>query len=203
MPDNATPLPPPPVDSIFATNLVASAQGQSIKFNNHSFDQIPSRQGEVVDFQQIIADNKYPDPGLTPDEQTAFSHRYSFAALIWQFVYYFAMGDTLMAWLSIICSVVFILAPLLLIFPIWARRRAYQSKNWSGFSEFYHAQKKWDRSALYLLIVSVILLLITFWLLGPILLNAIQAVTGSTDANSNFSQQVQDTVKQYQDVLGQ
>jgi len=155
-----------------------------------------------VDFKKIIEENAFPDPGLTPDEQTAFTHRYSLAALIWQFVYYFAMGDGLLAWLSIGCSVIFVFAPLLLILPIWARRRAFQSHRWSGFSEFYWAQKKWDRSALWLLVATVALGLISFWIIGPILLNSFSAVTGGNNSGG-FSQQVQDTVKQYQDILGQ
>jgi len=158
---------------------------------------------QTVDFQKIIDQNAHPDPGLTPEEQAKFIHRYSFAALIWQFIYYFAMGDGLLAWLSIFCSVVFIFSPLLLILPFWARRRAYDSHEWSGFPEYYSVQKKWDRSAVYITIIGFVLGALSFWILGPTLLNAIRAVTGNSNPDASFTQQLQDTVKQYQNVLGQ
>ena len=158
----------------------------------------------AVDYQKIIAETTRPDPGLSPNEQSRFIHRYSFAALVWQFVYYFAMGDNLLAWLSIICSVIFVFAPLLLVFPIWARRRAYDSGKFTVFSDYHSAQKKWDRSALYLTLITLVLGLLSIWVFGPALLNAIHTVTGgSTDPNASVTSQLQDAVKQYQDVLGQ
>lgn len=154
-------------------------------------------------YQKIIRDNIYPDPGLSDDQQRRFTHRYSFAALVLQFVYFFAMGDGLLAWLSIGCSVIYIFSPLLLIFPIWARRRAFASRRWSGFNEFYYAQKKWDRLALYLLIALVVLGLITFWLIGPTVINSFHTLTGQTTSGGSLNQQVQDAVRQYQSILGQ
>lgn len=155
----------------------------------------------TVDFKEILNDSVYPDPGLTAEQQQNFVNRYSFSALVLQFVYYFAMGDALLAWGSLICSVSIVLTPLLLIFPFFARRRAYQKRTWSGFSEFYHNQKKWDREAVYLAIVSIILLVIALWLIEPMILQSAQTLTGQSDS-TDFTQQLQDTVGQYQDILG-
>lgn len=155
-----------------------------------------------VDFKKILDDSVYPDPELTPEQQQKFVNGYSFSALVLQFVYYFAMGDALLAWVSLICSVSIVLTPLLLVFPFFARRRAYQKRTWSGFSEFYHNQKKWDREALYLTIASIILVVVALWLIGPMILKSAQTLTGQS-SSTDFTQQLQDTVEQYQDILGQ
>ncbi|MEK7202048.1 MAG: hypothetical protein AAB669_00735 [Patescibacteria group bacterium] len=155
-----------------------------------------------VDFKKILNDAVYPDPGLTPEQQDKFVGRYSFSALVLQFVYYFAMGDALLAWGSLICSVSIVLTPLLLIFPLFARRRAFEKRQWSGFSEFYHNQRKWDREALYLTIASIILVVVALWLIGPMILKSAQTLTGQS-GSTDFTQQLQDTVGQYQDILGQ
>lgn len=155
-----------------------------------------------VDLKKILNDSVYPDPGFTAEQQQNFVNRYSFSALVLQFVYYFAMGDALLAWGSLICSVSIILTPLLLVFPFFARRRAYQKRTWSGFSEFYHNQKKWDREALYLTIASIVLVVVVLWLIGPMILQSVQNLTGQS-GSSDFTQQLQDTVQQYREILGQ
>lgn len=156
-----------------------------------------------TDFKKIITETAYPDPGLTPEAEQKFANRYSFGALVLQFVYYFAMDDALLAWLSIACSIIFIFAPLLLIFPFFARRRAYKKRPWSGFAEFYHNQKKWDREALYLLIATLVLGVVTFWIIGPMILNSFGSLNGGQTPSGGFTQQLQDTVQQYQNILGQ
>lgn len=156
----------------------------------------------TVDFKKILNDSVYPDPGLDEDQQQKFVNRYSFSALVLQFVYYFAMGDQLLAWGSLVCSVSIVLTPLLLVFPFWARRRAYEKRTWSGFNEFYHNQKEWDREALYLTIASIILAVVAMWLIGPMILKSAQTLTGQSDS-TNFTQQLQDTVQQYREILGQ
>ncbi len=168
-------------------------------WNNISVPQTPAA---PVDFKKILEDNAYPDPGLTAEQQQDFVNRYSLSALVLQFVYYFAMGDQLLAWGSLICSVSIVLTPLLLIFPFWARRRAYQRRTWSGFGEFYHNQKKWDREALYLTIASIILAVVALWLISPMILKSVHSLTGQSPS-TNLTQQLQDAVKQYQDILGQ
>lgn len=154
-----------------------------------------------VDFKKNLSDSVYPDPGLTAEQQEQFVNRYSLSALILQFVYYFAMGDALLAWGSLICSVSIVLTPLLLIFPFFARRRAYQKRTWSGFNEFYHNQKKWDREALYLMIATIILAVVALWLIGPMILKSAQTLTGQS-GSTDFTQQLQDTVQQYREILG-
>lgn len=155
-----------------------------------------------VDFKKILNDAVYPDPGLDEDRQEKFINRYSFSALVLQFVYYFAMGDALLAWASLVCSVSIVLTPLLLVFPFWARRRAYERRQWSGFNEFYQNQRKWDREAVYLTLASIILAVVALWLIGPMILKSAQTLTGQSDS-TNFTQQLQDTVQQYREILGQ
>jgi hypothetical protein len=153
-----------------------------------------------VDFKKIIDQTVYPDPGINDEQKQAFINRYSFSALVLQFVYYFAMGDQLLAWLSLLCSISIVLTPILLFFPFFARRRAYQKRSWTGFSEFYHNQREWDKEALYLTIATIILIAISLWLIGPMILQSAQSLTGQS-GSTNFSQQLQDTLKQYQDIL--
>ncbi|MDP3992635.1 MAG: hypothetical protein Q8Q05_00205 [bacterium] len=162
----------------------------------------PRRPAAPVDFKKVLNDSVYPDPGFTPEQQQEFINRYSFSALILQFVYYFAMGDALLAWGSLVCSVSIVLTPLLLVFPFFARRRAFEKRQWSGFNEFYHNQKKWDREAVYLTIASIILIVVALWLIGPIILKSAQTLTGQS-GSTDFTQQLQDTVQQYRDILGQ
>ena len=156
----------------------------------------------TVDFKNILEQAAYPDPGLNDQQQLEFVNRYSFAALVLQFVYYFAMEDQLLAWSSIICSVSIVLTPLLLIFPFWARRRAYQKRHWSGFNEFFHNQRRWDREAVHLTVATIVLGLAVLWLIGPMILKSAQTLTGQSGAG-DFTQQLQDTVQQYRDILGQ
>lgn len=165
-------------------------------------DSISAPPTPLTDFQKIITKNAYPDPGLTAEQKQTFVNRYSFGALILQFVYYFAMGDAFLAWVSVICSVSIVLTPLLLIFPFWARRRAFQKRQWSGFGEFYHNQKKWDREAIYLLSATLLLLAAALWLIGPLILKSAQNLTGQP-GSTDFTNQLQDTVQQYRDILGQ
>ena len=154
----------------------------------------------MPDFQKILEQVAYPDSGLSSEQQQKFNNRYSFSALILQFVYYFAMGDQLLAWLSLICSISIVFTPLLFLFPVWARRRAFASRKWSGFNEFYHNQKKWDREAAYLTIASVALGLVVIWLIGPMILKSTQNLTGQP-GSTDFTQQLQDTVQQYRNLL--
>lgn len=165
-------------------------------------DNIPTPQipAAPVDFKKIIEENAHPDPGFSAEQQQKFINRYSPSALILQFVYYFAMGDQLLAWLSLVCSISIFLTPVLLIFPFYARRRAYQKRSWTSFGEFYHTQKKWDKEALYLAIASIILVLVVLWLIGPMILHSVQNLTGQSDS-ANLSGQLQDTVQQYRDIL--
>ena len=154
-----------------------------------------------IDFKKIINDQVYPDSGLSETQQQEFVGRYSFSALILQFVYYFAMDDQLMAWLSLVCSVSIILIPALFIFPLFARRRAFHKRSWSGFNEFYHNQKNWDREALYLTIATIFLGLVALWIIGPMILGSARNLTGPAPGSSDFTQQLQDTVRQYQEIL--
>ncbi len=94
--------------------------------------------------KQIIDQGTYPDSGLSSEEQEKFINRYSLGALTLNVVYFFAMSDSPMAWLSLACSVIFIFAPLLFIFPFFARRRAYTRRQWSSFNHFYAVQRQWD-----------------------------------------------------------
>lgn len=153
-----------------------------------------------VDFKKILNDAVYPDPGLTAEQKEKFVGRYSFSALVLQFVYYFAMGDALLAWASMVCSVSIVLTPLLLFFPFFARRRAFEKRTWSGFNEFYHNQRKWDREALNITIASIILVVVALWLIGPMILQSVQNLTGQS-GNTNYTQQLQDIVQQYQGIL--
>ncbi|MCR4277807.1 MAG: hypothetical protein NUV85_02210 [Candidatus Berkelbacteria bacterium] len=153
-----------------------------------------------ADFKKILNESVYPNPGLTAEQQEKFVNQYSFSALILQFVYYFVMGDALLAWGSLICSVSIVLTPLIVVFPFWARRRAYQKRTWSSFNEFYHNQKKWDREATYLAIVSIVLVVVSLWLIGPMILKSAQVLTGQS-GSTDFTQQLQDAVQQYRDIL--
>ncbi len=140
----------------------------------------------------------------SPEQQGRYLRRYSPAALIFSVFYFAAMKDWLFAIASIICSVTIVLLPGLLILPIFARRRAYGYKNWASFEEFQEVQISWDKSAIYSLVVLVILTILIGFLAGPSFLNAIHQISPSTsqDNGQNVIQQLNQTKNDFQNVIG-
>ncbi len=160
------------------------------------------------DFQaqltKILDNQEYPTNNTTPELQEKFLRHYSFGALVLNFFYFTAMKDKLMAWLSLLAGLIIFFTPLLFIFPIWARRRAYQTRDWQNFGQFEHAQRKWDRSALYLLVVMAIIFYIAFRAITPILLNGFRHINPNLDSSSgDYIQQLQQTEQDLQQTLGQ
>lgn len=157
------------------------------------------------ELRTILDTETYPTTNTTPELQQRFLNRFSFGALVFNFAYFFAMRDRLLAWLSLFVTIVFIFSPLLLVFPFWARRRAYQSRPWQSFGQFEHIQKKWDRAGVWALVVVILLFYLLFRLLTPLLLNGFQQINpellnGNSD---NYVQQLQQTENDLQQILGQ
>lgn len=159
---------------------------------------------EPTDIKARLYENQFPSRNVTPEQQARYLGRYSVGALVMSFFYYQAMRDRLLAWLSILVSIAFFLSPLLLIFPFWARRRAYQSRTWRNFGEFESNQKKWDRVGLYSLLALAVLLFLAFRLLTPLLLNGFAQINpGLTNTDSsNYIDQLNQTKDSLQQILG-
>jgi len=83
-----------------------------------------------------------PVEDVSPLEREEYLKKFSFAALIWNFFYYQAMGDTLFVWISLSSSVFIVTLPALIPMAFMARRRAWEStkRQWRDFREFQAAQ---------------------------------------------------------------
>lgn len=96
----------------------------------------------------------------TAEEKERFLGGYSFGAFVYSTVYFMAMGDKLLAGLSLFSGIIF--SPLIAVFPFVARRRAWQIRHWQNFNEFEVVQKRWDRAGLYGIIICIFLLFMAF-----------------------------------------
>ena len=152
-------------------------------------------------YRQIIAQNAYPASNLSPEQQRAYVNRYSFGALVFNFIYYFAMEDSPLAWLSLFCTIFFVFLPVIFILPLFARRRAWARRQWLNFDHFHTTQKQWDRWGWSMLIFTIALIGLSLWIIGPMILRSVQNLTGQS-GTTNFTQQLRVAVKQYQDILG-
>lgn len=169
---------------------------------------ITPKQNLTPDFkrqlQTILDTEMYPTKNNTPALQEKFVKRYSFGALVASVFYYAAMRDKLFIWLSILCSVVFLLSPLLLIMPIWARRRAYVSRSWQSYGEFEHVQRQWDRAGICALALVILLIYLMFRILTPVLLNGFKQINPNLYPSSgNYLEQLQQTEDDLRQTLGQ
>jgi len=91
-------------------------------------------------------------------EDEKYLHQFSFAAMSFSTIYFWAMGDKLFAIASLIGGVVF--PPILFVLPFFSRARAWQMRQWYDFIEFKKIQKMWDAAAIY----GLILLVLVFYL---------------------------------------
>jgi len=151
-----------------------------------------------------VNEKLFPTTHTTPEEQQKYLNTYSFGALVLSFFYYQAMRDKLLMWLSVIVSLVFFLTPLLFLFPLWARRRAYSSRAWQNFGEFEDVQAKWDRAGVYFLISSLLGLYLLFRLVAPLLLSGLEQISPTLSpgsSGSNTLQQLQQTRDQLQQTI--
>ena len=126
----------------------------------------PRLEPEVEDIDKIMAEKVNPTFNITPESQAHYLKTYSFGALVLNYFYYRAMGDKLLAWLSVLASLSVVLLPLIFIFPFWARQRAYQLGKWQNFGQFEASQKKWDEMSVYMFIISLIILYLLIRFLG-------------------------------------
>jgi len=85
----------------------------------------------------------------------------------------------------------------------WARRRSFDQKTFSTFSQFQENQNSWDRYGLYLIAVFSFLTIVAIGLLSSVIKTAVQQVNPNfLDGNSaNYIQQLEQTTQSYQDLL--
>jgi hypothetical protein len=115
---------------------------------------------------------------------------FSWAALLYGPVYYFAMKDWLFVVLSALASLVVVTVPALIPLAFLARKRAWKLKKWDSEEQFWQVQQSWDRSA----IVGGVLSIIVLYFLSRYVFSVLSTTFGTTDSNV-ILQQVQD---QYQ-----
>lgn len=94
---------------------------------------------------------------LSVVDQEKFMSQYSFAALVYGPIYFFAMNDWFFAILSLTGSILFF--PIIFLLPIFARRRAWANKKWFNLNDFIRLQKVWDKAGIY----GAVLLLVVFY----------------------------------------
>lgn len=119
----------------------------------------------------------------SPEEQEKYLKGYSWSALVYNVFYFFAMRDWLFVGISIVCSIVIYLIPVLFILPFFARRRAWEKRGWKDYAEFSETQKQWDRSSIYGIVVLVLVILI-----GGYLLSTLVKGFSASDLQNNVNQ---------------
>jgi hypothetical protein len=118
---------------------------------------------------------------------------FSWAGLIYGPVYYAAMKDWSFAVISLLASIFFYTIPLLIPLAFFARKRAWQYRDWEGEEQFWQAQRQWDKSAL----VIGIVLVISLYVVAHYIIGTLSATFGTTDPQA-ILQQVQDQYKEIQ-----
>ena len=156
----------------------------------------PPRQGltpqEQAQIQLIMNNAQAEDAGVSAvSPETGFS----VAALAYGPVYFWAMGDKPFAFLSLVCMVVIWLAPGIIVLAFLARRRAWESKPWRNVIEFNAAQKRWDQSAWFVLIITVVALVLSYHYLKPLLTSSLEGAGFGSGSSAS------DQLKQAQSVI--
>ncbi len=140
-----------------------------------------------------------PDP--PPNEQARFTNGYSWGAVVYSFLYFQAMKDQLFAWISLVCGLSGFLLPVYLLLPIWARRRAYSRRQWLSYSQFQVVQERWDKAALYGLVIMVIAFYFaTRWLYSTLTPLVNSFAPGGLKGNP--TEQIQQIQQNLQDTIG-
>ena len=116
---------------------------------------------------------------------------FSWAALVYGPFYYGRMKDWPFMWASILTGVIVYTLPVWVLMAFFARKRAWEKKEWGSDEEFWRTQKQWDRSAIVGGILSVIFLFVA----GRYILSIFQTNFGTTDPNA-LLKQVQDMTSQ-------
>lgn len=132
--------------------------GKQMNQNNQQIDQI---------FHQAVAKNKGYEIGVFSEEEKArYLNGFSMGAFIFGLFYFWNMRDRLLFWLSFLGN---LFVPIvILILPFFARRRAYELRQFEDFSEFKYVQSRWDTAGwigLLLIIISFIIVLYYIWLI--------------------------------------
>jgi len=121
--------------------------------------------------------------------------RFSMAALAYGPIYFWKMGDTVFAILSVIFAISIYLVPGLIVLAFLARRRAWEIGHWKSVVEFNAVQKRWDTTANYMLAVTVLLIVILYKIAKPLLTSSLgNAGFGSSGGAQDQLKQVQDAV---------
>jgi hypothetical protein len=89
------------------------------------------------------------------EDKMRFFEWFSLGALVFGPIYYIAMRDRLLTWLSVLA--VALVFPLIVILPFFARRRAWETREWQGFNQYAATQKKWDRAGWWVLAGTLVL----------------------------------------------
>jgi hypothetical protein len=118
---------------------------------------------------------------LSPDDEK-YSHGFSFAALSFSVIYFYAMGDKLFALISLVGGVFF--PPTLFILPFFARARAWRMRKWYDFSEYKKIQKMWDAVGLYGIILLILVFYLSFQFFVMPLFQNLTSSLGTTDLNN-------------------
>jgi len=141
--------------------LVKISEG---KLNDQDIDSI---------FSQLLAKEKGEViPDAKPDEpDEKFLRGYSMGALVFSTIYFWAMGDSIFLWVSVVAAILFF--PVLFVMPFVARKRAWQKHHWQNFAEFRATQQRWDKAGWYGLAAVVIFLFLAYQFVFAPLLNSL------------------------------
>lgn len=150
--------------------------------------------------QTLLAQEKgLPVVQPSSTEQEKYLSGYSWSALFYNYFYFRAMEDKEFAWLSAIAGLTGFLAPILIILPFFARRRAWERRQWQGFTHFQSVQRTWDRSTIY----SGVFILIAFYALYKIALSSIMPLLHSIDpTGANSTTLSPQTIEQLKQNVG-
>lgn len=119
-------------------------------------------------------------PTLMLDEPGGFS----WAALVYGPFYYVAMKDWLFMVLSAVASLLVYTIPILIPLAFFARRRAWELKDWRSPEQFRQVQRSWDRSA----IIGVILMAALAYFASRYIYSTLSSAFGTTDPNAVLQQ---------------
>lgn len=143
--------------------------------NNEKNDEMKRQVQSILEHK----DGTNPVKISLSEDDEKYLCKFSFAAMSFSTIYFWAMGDKQFAMISLVGGAIF--PPILFILPFLARARSWKLRQWYDFAEFRKIQKIWDSAAIYGLILLVVIIYLSFQFILLPLFQSLMSSFGQTD----------------------